>query len=83
MGKHEDTKERVTSGSSDANIDFNDLCAMLGDSGFKSRKGKGSHIIFSRKNVREIINLQPDKNGKAKKYQVKQVRQLFENYGLQ
>jgi predicted RNA binding protein YcfA (HicA-like mRNA interferase family) len=82
VGKHEDTRQRVISGSSDANIDFDDLCAMLRNADFKCRKGKGSHMIFSRKGIREIINLQPDKNGKAKKYQIKQVRQLFEGYDL-
>ena len=65
------------SGSSDANIDFDDLCSVVEHAGFKGRKGKGSHRIFSREGIRDIINLQPDKNGKAKVYQVKQVRRLF------
>ena len=37
---------------------------------------KGSHHIFFRDDVEEIINLQPDKN-KAKPYQVKQVRDII------
>jgi len=41
----------------------------------------GSHHIFSRENVEEIINLQP-KNGQAKPYQVKQVRELIVKYRL-
>jgi len=36
--------------------------------------------IFTKENVVEIINLQPLKDGKAKPYQVKQVRNLFLKY---
>ncbi|HEY3857741.1 MAG TPA: type II toxin-antitoxin system HicA family toxin [Verrucomicrobiae bacterium] len=54
---------------------------MLRDLGFKERI-KGSHHIFTFPNVREIINLQPDGNGKAKKYQVRQVRHLLEIYAI-
>jgi hypothetical protein len=32
--------------------------------------------------VREIIDLQPLKDGKAKPYQVKQVRDIVRRYGL-
>jgi hypothetical protein len=49
--------------------------------GFRERI-KGSHHIFTMPNVREIINLQPDGNGKAKKYQVRQVRFLMQNYAI-
>jgi len=47
---------------------------------FKSRI-KGSHHIFYKEGVEEIINLQPDGN-KAKPYQVKQVRNLILKYKL-
>ena len=46
----------------------------------KSESG-GSHHIFTRERVEEIVNLQP-KGGKAKPYQVKQVRQLITRYKL-
>jgi hypothetical protein len=39
-------------------------------------------MIFTRIGVIEIINLQPGKNGKAKPYQVKQVRLIINNYSL-
>jgi len=48
--------------------------------GFEYRQ-KGSHHILTRKGVEEIINIQP-KNGKAKAYQVKQVRELIIKYKL-
>ena len=44
--------------------------------------GKGRHVIYYMNGVDEIINLQP-KGGKAKAYQVKQVRELFLKYQLE
>jgi HicA toxin of bacterial toxin-antitoxin, len=49
---------RVLRGSSDANIRFNDLRALLLRLGFEERI-KGSHHIFTREGVHEILNLQP------------------------
>lgn len=43
---------------------------------------KGDHYIFSKNGINEIINLQPLKSGKAKAYQVRQVRNLVLNYQL-
>jgi len=45
-----------------------------------SERIQGSHHIFTKENIVEIINLQPLKDGKAKPYQVKQVRNLFLKY---
>jgi hypothetical protein len=81
MGKHEKVKEQVCSGKSDANFDFSDLCRLVRDLGLKERT-KCSHQIFSKAGVREIINLQPGNNGKAKSYQVRQVRSIIQYYGL-
>ena len=78
--KHEKTKARVISGTSNANVDFDELCSLLTKLGFKGRR-KGSHRIFTKDGVDEIINLQP-KNGKAKPYQVKQVRGVILKYRL-
>jgi transposase len=47
-----------------------------------SERIKGNHHIFTRNDVIEIINLQPLKDGKAKAYQVKQVRNLILKYKL-
>jgi predicted RNA binding protein YcfA (HicA-like mRNA interferase family) len=62
------------------NLEFSDLINLLERMGFTVRI-KGSHHIFFRDDVEEIINLQPDKN-KAKPYQVKQVRNLIVKYNL-
>jgi len=43
---------------------------------------KGSHYIYTKNGVNEIINLQPLKTGEAKAYQVKQVRNLILKYQM-
>jgi hypothetical protein len=65
---------------SDANIPFSGLCRLLRSLEFDERI-RGSHHIFSRHDVEEILNLQP-KSGKAKPYQVKQVRGVIQKYRL-
>jgi len=71
---------RLLRGSSDANIRFSELCALLARLGFTERI-KGSHHIFSHENVDEILNLQP-RSSLAKPYQVKQVRKVLVQYKL-
>ncbi|MEG4516869.1 MULTISPECIES: type II toxin-antitoxin system HicA family toxin [unclassified Microcoleus] len=70
-------------GASDANFSFSDLCQILQILGFDVRI-KGSHHIFSKEGVEEILNLQPQKGdrSKAKVFQVKQVRAVVLNYKL-
>ncbi len=80
MGKYEKLLEQILYGRSDANIRFDDLCQLLRSLGFDERV-RGSHHIFRRHGVEEKINLQKD-NGKAKAYQVKQVRNVIVKYGL-
>jgi hypothetical protein len=46
-----------------------------------SERIRGSHHIFTKNGVEEIINLQ-DKSGNAKPYQVKQVRDIIVKYRL-
>jgi len=71
---------RILRGTADANIRFGDLCALLRHLGFAERI-RGDHHIFTRDGVAEILNLQP-RDGKAKAYQVKQVRGVLTSYGL-
>jgi len=70
--------QRVLSGTSDASIRFDDLCALLENLGFQKRV-KGSHHIFRKTGVEEKVNLQRDGNN-AKPYQVKQVRAVLLKY---
>lgn len=80
MGKYEKLIFKILSASSDNNIDFDELVNLLVRLGFDFRV-KGSHHIFYKAGIDEILNLQP-KNGKAKNYQVKQVRELIIKYQL-
>jgi len=73
--------EKILAGTSDQTIDFDDLSNLLKHLGFVVRVA-GSHHIFSRDGVVEILNLQPRHDGTAKPYQVKQVRQIMTRYKL-
>jgi len=79
-GSHEKLLVRVLRGASDANIPFAGLCELLRHLGFTERI-RGSHHIFFKEGVEEILNLQPRDN-LAKPYQVKQVRRVITQYGL-
>ena len=67
-------------GTSDTDIPFGELCRLLRGKGFEERI-RGSHHIFTKEDVEEILNLQP-KAKMAKPYQVKQVRAVFLRYRL-
>ncbi len=74
------TYDMVMSGKSDSNIRFSDFRNLIISYGFEERI-KGDHFIYKRNNIIERIVIQPLGN-KAKAYQVKQVRALFNKYGL-
>jgi predicted RNA binding protein YcfA (HicA-like mRNA interferase family) len=74
------TLQRVLRGASDANLDFDEVCSLLRHLGFEERI-RGSHHIFTRDGIDEILNLQP-RNRQAKSYQVKQIRGVILRYHL-
>lgn len=80
MSKSQKLLSKVLSGTSDANITFDELCHLLSSLGFKERI-RGSHHIFTKNGIEEILNLQPQGN-QAKNYQVKQVRNVMVKYKL-
>ena len=80
MGKQDKLLSRILRGTSDRNIPFDRLCALLHHLGFDERI-RGSHHIFSKEGVEEILNVQP-KGSLAKPYQVKQVRNVILKYKL-
>ena len=80
MGKLDKLVEKILLGSADANIDFDDLRSVLLNLGF-SERSKGSHHIFSKPGLEELINLQRD-GSKAKPYQVRQVRAIIQRNNL-
>ncbi len=72
--------ERILRGTSDANISFSEMCQLLRQLGFDERI-RGSHHIFTREGIEEILNVQP-KGTNAKPYQVRQVRNVILKYKL-
>jgi len=81
MSKYEKLLLRLLRGTSDTNITFTEICQLLLHLEFGERV-RGSHHIFTKVGVEEILNLQPKQDGKAKPYQVKQVRNLLLKYKL-
>jgi HicA toxin of bacterial toxin-antitoxin, len=80
MGKLEKLLLKILRGTSDQNIPFEQLCQLLTNIGFEKRI-RGSHHIFTKEGVEEILNIQP-KGSQAKVYQVKQVREVILKYEL-
>lgn len=72
--------DAILGGRADANISFSDRCNVLRRLSFEERI-RGSHHIFHREGIDEIVNLQPI-GSKAKPYQVKQVRNIILKYRL-
>lgn len=76
MSKSDKTYEKVMSGTANANVSFGDLCNLMIKLGFTERV-KASHYIYIKQGVPDIVNLQAARDGKAKPYQVRQVRDLI------
>ena len=80
MSKKNKILFKILNGLSDKDITFSEIINLLQSLGFILRV-KGSHHIFYKIGIEEIINLQPQM-GKVKPYQVKQVRELIVKYKL-
>jgi predicted RNA binding protein YcfA (HicA-like mRNA interferase family) len=81
MSKVEKILLAVLSGTSDSNIKFGDLQNLLENIGFECNRVNGSHHVYVKDKVEEIINRQPN-GSKAKPYQVKQIRNIILKYKL-
>jgi hypothetical protein len=80
MARQDKILDRILRGTFDNNIPFTEMRQLLHRLGFDERI-RGSHHIFTRQGIAEILNLQP-KGAKAKPYQVRQVRNVILNYRL-
>ena len=80
MRRHERLLQTLLRGQSDANIRWADLRALLLYLGFSERV-RGSHHLFDKESVVEIVNLQ-SRGGHVKPYQVRQIRKLILQYNL-
>ena len=63
------------------NVSFTDMVNLVEGFGFRLRRTSGSHHIFAREGVPELINLQ-DARGQAKPYQIRQFLRLVERHNL-
>ena len=82
VSQHAKRLSEILSGSQDQTIRFDDLCRTLVRLGFVEARSRGSHRIFYHESVPDIVNLQPRRDGTAKPYQVRQVRELILRYRL-
>ena len=80
MSKYKKLLGKILIGTFDSSITFTELVGLLIRLGFKQRI-RGDHHVFYRDDIQEIINLQP-KSGKAKPYQVRQIRDIILKYNL-
>ena len=79
MGRKRKTLEAILSGRSDKNIRFAPVRTLLISLDFEERTS-GSHHVFSRGDIAELINIQEAQGGKVKPYQVRQLRELLVQY---
>jgi predicted RNA binding protein YcfA (HicA-like mRNA interferase family) len=61
---------------------FTEFISLVEAFGFEFRRQVSSHRVHARSDVREIVNAQPAKDGKAKDVQVKDFLALIEQYDL-
>ena len=80
MSRTEKLFAKLVDGRHDANFSFDDLCSLLTKLGYAMRKAKGSHVIFQHGS--SFLNLQSTPGGKAKSYQVRQVRDELQSLNL-
>ena len=72
---------RRLAGGALQNVAFRDMVNLVEGFGFRLKRASGSHHIFARPDIAEMLNLQ-DVNGKAKPYQIRQFLRLMERYDL-
>ncbi len=71
---------RLTQGSVQ-NVAFGDMVNMVQGFGFTLARTSGSHHIFTRDGLPELVNIQ-NVDGQAKPYQIRQFLRLVEKYDL-
>jgi len=66
---------------SSKNIRFAEMVNLVKGFGFELSRTDGSHHIFAKSDIPELVNLQNVK-GQAKPYQIRQFLKLVEKYNL-
>lgn len=67
--------------NSQQNVSFEEFVALIEVFGFKLKRSSGSHRMYQREGVKDMMNVQNFK-GKAKPYQIKQFLKTVERYNL-
>jgi len=80
MGRQDKLLAQLLGGRADANVGFERDVRAVAALGFEERT-RGSHHVFRRSGVEELLNLQRDSD-KATVYQVRQVCAVLVRYGL-
>jgi hypothetical protein len=80
MASDEKLLERLRDFHRDSGWHFHELCGLLVRLGFEMRVS-GSHHFFRNAGMGDVINSQPE-SGRAKPYQVRQVRKVLRANGL-
>lgn len=80
MVKKSKTLRKILSGNK--NVRFTEFTTLIEAFGFTLDRVSGSHHIYSHPDVPQAISAQPDDNGQAKPYQMRQFTKLIEKYAL-
>jgi len=64
-----------------AGIRYRELCSLAEYFGFRKRGGKGSHVVYEKEGIKEILTFQ-NARGMAKAYQVRQLLAVAGKYRL-
>jgi len=81
VNKADKFKAKLLAGEGFHNFSFNDLVTLLKSLGFVHDRTKGSHRWFKHPQIPEPVNIQPVQ-GKAKPYQLRQVRDIIKEHRL-
>ena len=73
--------EKLLAGSYD--LSFREFLSLLEGFGFVADRIRGSHHVFVHPKTRELLSVQPRKDGKAKPYQLRQFLKLVEENDLE
>ena len=80
MGKKEKIFRKAK--NSPANVDFGELCYLAEKVKCEFRNQSGSHKTYKHTEYKKTLNFQPDNNGKAKAYQVRQLINFIDEHNL-
>lgn len=67
--------QKIMSGQQDGNVTFAEALQLLKILGYTLRQNSGSHTVAGIPDVPGLLTLQPRKDGKAKSYQLVQIRE--------